>query len=606
MNYYVLCYTRTPLESLVYSAKLAYSMHLAYSEDGKDFQALNHNSGVLFAKATENEDRSLNAKSLQKPYLFHLKDGSFGVVAVRTEADGSADEQSKGKVLFFTSPDLLQYEEVGLIDLKFDRTVCDVACEYVEDEGVYLISWSDGKGGFYKNVLKDPSDLACTGQPLASEPVRWQRPAVEIEGAVPGNLLAISKEIGERLLKKLTVPRNVGMEVPKGVTLSCPDELAKVKAVAIYSDGTTAEKPVNWDTKNVDWSKPGKYEINGTVAQPHFPFPLIVDRADPCVIRWEGKYYFVSTNDADHNKTMYIRQADTLQALAQAEDMLILDTETYPDIKGLLWAPELHVIGDELYIMHAATPGKFFWQQARVMKLKKGGNPLLASDWSRPKTVVKKDGSPLCEAGKAISLDMTYFKLQGEHYVVWSERQFVPVDLGAWLYLAKISPEKPWQLTTDPVLLSKPEYGWANNNTFVDEGPFALIRDGKIYLTFSSALVDATYVVGLLTADVDADLLDAASWIKKNFPLLTSRSVEGEYGAGHNAYVVDEHGMIWNTYHARPGIEGPRSTGIRRVHFDVDGEPRLDLTEKRDVAADLANVTLELIIRRKPTHVDSV
>ena len=30
------------------------------------------------------------------------------------------------------------------------------------------------------------------------------------------------------------------------------------------------------------------------------------------------------------------------------------------------------------------------------------------------------------------------------------------------------------------------------------------------------------------------------------------------------------------------GIEA-RSTGIRRVHFDVDGEPRLDLTEKNEM-----------------------
>jgi len=94
--------------------------------------------------------------------------------------------------------------------------------------------------------------------------------AVEIEGAVPGNLLAISKEIGERLLKKLTVPRNVGMEVPKSVTLSCPDELAKVKAVAIYSDGTTAEKPVNWDTKM--WIGPSPESTKLTALLPNLIF----------------------------------------------------------------------------------------------------------------------------------------------------------------------------------------------------------------------------------------------------------------------------------------------------------------------------------------------
>ena len=131
MSYnYILCYTRTPKENLIYTPKLAYSMHLAYSKDGENFEALNHNSGVLFAKATENEDSSLNAKSLKNPYLFRLKDGSFGVVAVRTEPNGEQDPESKGNVLFFTSSDLLQYEEVGLIDLQTDQYIEDVLAVY--------------------------------------------------------------------------------------------------------------------------------------------------------------------------------------------------------------------------------------------------------------------------------------------------------------------------------------------------------------------------------------------------------------------------------------------------------------------------------------------
>ncbi len=43
---HVLCYTREPQEDILYAKKLAYSMHLAYSEDGSDYEALNHNSGI--------------------------------------------------------------------------------------------------------------------------------------------------------------------------------------------------------------------------------------------------------------------------------------------------------------------------------------------------------------------------------------------------------------------------------------------------------------------------------------------------------------------------------------------------------------------------------
>ena len=177
------------------------------------------------------------------------------------------------------------------------------------------------------------------------------------------------------------------------------------------------------------------------------------------------------------------------------------------------------------------------------------------------------------------------------------------------------SPEKPWQLKTEPQVLTVPEYGWENNHTFVVEGPFALYRGGRIYLSYSGALVDSTYAVGMLSMADGADPLDPASWTKENYPLLTSRSVEGEYGPGHNAYVTDEDGLVWNTYHARPGwqqttqgssstpvegskvVFGARSSGVRRVHFNVEGYPVLDMTEEMDLDPKMAWVKTKVVVR---------
>ena len=78
---------------------------------------------------------------------------------------------------------------------------------------------------------------------------------------------------------------------------------------------------------------------------------------------------------------------------------------------------------------------------------------------------------------------------------------------------------------------------------------------------------------------------------------MTARSVPGEFGTGHNAYVIDDDGTVWNTYHARPGVEGARSSGIRRVHFDVDGEPVLDLTEELDVKEEFKKVKTMLVVQ---------
>lgn len=594
---YVLCYTRLPQEDIIYAPKLAYSMHLGYSEDGKYFKDLNHNSGVLFAKATDNEDGTMNAKSLKNPYIFYMEDGSFGVVAVRTEAEGQNDEESKGAVLLFTSLDLLQYKEVGLIDLKGNTYVKDVCCEYDKDKKAYVIRWSDEKDNYYKNFITDIESLNSASAPEKDDVFVIEPVYAGIEGVIHRNVISVSEEIAHRLVCKLQAPTNIKIELPKSAVVASEEELKNIKATAVYSDGTKDTKLVDWDASEIQWDKPGTYHVKGTVHQDNYVFPVAIHRADPCITKWQGKYYFIATNDADNNHTLYMREAATIPGLVDAEEALILDSSTYEDIGGLLWAPEFHVVEGELYIFHAATQGEFFCEESHVMKLRKGGNPMKASDWSKPQRVVKKDGSYLCEAGKTISLDMTNFEWNGEYYVAWSQRQFLPVDLGAWVYIAKVDSKEPWKLTTDPVLLTKPDYGWANNHTFVDEGPFALIKNGKLFLTFSSAAVDATYVVGLLTADEGADLLNIESWTKTNYPLLSSRSIPGEYGTGHNAYVIDDNGSVWNTYHARPGVGGPRSTGIRRVHFDIDGYPVLDLPEYKDVTFNLSRVEIDIIIK---------
>lgn len=590
----ILCYTRKPIDEFYYDPKLAYSMHLALGEEGK-FHALNHNSGVLFAKATENEDGSLNAKSIRNPYLFVMRDGTYGVLAVRVDGDGGEDVESTGKAIFFTSHDLLEYKEEGLLPLC-EGAVDRVVCSYDPGKEMYEISWCQSDKQWYRAELKH---IECMDKRITGVKVdELILPAVEteIEGAVAGNVISIPDETAKRLQQKLLPPRHIKTEVPEEVQAASREQLELVWARALYSDGTEALKRVDWNMDSIDWSRPGVYEVEGKLHQDHFPFPMAEDRADPCITYWNGKYYFIATNDADKNHTLYVREADTIPGLVEAKEHLILDSDTYDYVGNLLWAPEFHEIKGELYIFLALTPEEFFGEESHIMKLKEGGNPSRKEDWSEPKRVVRSDGSQLCEAGKTITLDMTCFFWEGDYYVVWSQRQFLPRDLGAWLYIAKLNADEPWKLLSEPVLLSKPEYGWANNHTFVDEGPFALPQEERLILTFSSAAVDTSYVVGIMTIDRDKDLLDPKNWKKGNYPIMTSRSVEGEFGTGHNAYVVDEYGDVWNSYHARPGIHGERSSGIRRVHFDIDGLPVLDLVEEQDVSEEFSRVRTKVVV----------
>lgn len=549
----LLCYTRTPLEEAIYAPKLADSVHLALIENGVCTPLL-HNSGIVYAKAVPNEQGVLHPYSLREPWLTRLPDGQWAIVARRIECDGTADATSADHVLFFTSPDLIHYAEQPLL-----HESDPLAQEYF--------------------VRKAP-ELGGIELP---------------EGCVPHSVIDIPEEVAARLRARFLPPVNVANDVPAQVEAASPAELDKVRAVARYSDGSSVEKRVDWQADSIDWTKPGCYEIEGCVHQDHYEFPTMWNKADPAMCRWEGKYYFISTNDLDWNHTLYIRVADSIPGLVTAQQHLILDNETYPHLGNLLWAPEMHIIGGRLYIFHAGTPGPFVQEQSHVMALKPGGNPIKASDWEMSRRVVRRDGSPLFEKG--ITLDMTVFHSAGKLYAAWSQRQFDPVDQGAWLYIAQLDPEQPWRLLSDPQVLTVPEYGWENNHTFVVEGPFALYRGGRILLTYSGALVDSTYVVGLLSMDEGKDPLDLANWTKENYPLLTSRSVPGEFGPGHNAYVTDEDGLTWNTYHARPGVNGPRSSGIRRVHFNCEDFPVLDLTEEMDLDPKLKWVKTCVVVK---------
>lgn len=579
----LLCYTRKPKEDMIYGNRMALSMHLAYRDTDGRFQPFHHNEGILYAKAVEDASNGvLDARSMKSPWIFTMKDG-YGVAAIRTGAEGEKDSDSEGCVLLFTSKDLVHYEEAGLCRLQESGYIEEVRCAYDEEKQLYKVCWKSEEDSWMEGLYDPDKGMTIVSDsvkevsaPEISASIVSAEETTLIEGIVPGNTIEIPADTGEYLLKKLLVPVCVGMELSKKGPFRSEEELQDVKAVAIYSDGTRVER-------KIDWEKQDKGIVRGKVHQEHFPAPFAENRADPVCMYKDGKYYFLATNDADNNHTLYMRCSDTLEDITTAEEKLFLDSDTYPGIGGLLWAPEFHEVGGNLYVFHAATSGEFFHEESRVRKLRKGGDPICKDDWSEPVMVVKKDGTPLCEEGKVISLDMTVFTYEGNVYAMWSQRQFLPVDQGAWLYLAQIDEKEPWKLVSDPVCIAKPEYVWENNHTYVVEGPFALEKNGQLMITYAAAAVDATYTVGLLKPVMGSDILDSGNWRKSNYPLMSSNSVPGQYGTGHNSYVTDENGLVWNFYHMRNGIDAPRSSAVRRTHFDIDGEPMLDVTEEQDL-----------------------
>lgn len=596
---FLMIYTRTPITDC-YSSHLAYSAHLAYSSDGRAFTALNRNYGVFFVTSTIAGNNTINEKGLKKPYIFYTANGDFGIIAIRVNADGSNDEESRGKAVISISKDLVNYTEIGLVDLGTDAYVQEISCEYNSSKNIYEIVWKDDSGNFFRNTLDDINNTAGISPAVPGGVINSSSAGSAPDGAVAGNILEVDIHFADELLLKFSSLVNTDIKVPGSIRVSSIDEINPVTAKAIYSDGSEATKKVQWNTDKIDFTIPGEYEISGTVTQDIYPFPLAIGYADPVIFQWDGKYYFIATNDNTDDIGLFVREADTVAGLfdENVKEHIILDFDESKGFIQTFWAPEFHVIGNELYILFAVS-GITWGPQSHIMKLKKGGHITDPGSWENPVRVERMDGSYLTEEG--ITLDMTYFEASGISYLVWSYRMHTGTseDTGSMLYIATIDPATPWRLTSEPVQLSRPLYGWENNeHTINNEGPYAIVTDDHVYITYSGGSAGGyTYVLGLLTAKLGNDLLCAGNWEKSNAPVLSYYSVKNEYGPGHNSFFKDEHGNLMIAYHAQETMKrSPRCTAIRRVHFTKSGAPVFDISPDQDMDEGLAHVKTTVIV----------
>lgn len=544
---YIKVYTRQP-EADCYPEGLSLSIHMAGSRDGENFQPFNKNYGILFAKAQIREDDTICPKGVSHPQVFPLKEGGYGIAAVRVSENGEPDESAEGKLLLWKTEDFISFENIGLTDIG--------AVEQLRaEEGI------SGEASAY----------------------------VEVEG----DILARAKERWNPVV-------NTKIIVPECAVVHSAGELDEIRATAVYSDGSASLKKVIWEKEGIDFSTPGICEVQGRVADKSYPFPLAKGYGDPVLFRWEGKWYYISTNDNMDDIGLYVREADTVRELFEEgiTEHLILAEDESRELIQTFWAPEFHVIGGELYLLFAVS-GRVWGPQCHFMKLKKGCPITKKESWEDPVRVRRKDGSWLSEDG--ITLDMTYLKTIRGSWLIWSYRKHIgtALDTGSMLYIAAADEKEPWKLKSDPLLLSRPLYGWENvAGTINNEGPYAFVKDGMVYLTYSGGSANSyTYALGLFTARESDDLLDISAWNKRCAPVLSFYSVEGEYGPGHNSFFEDEDGDLMIAYHGETGLDqNLRCDGIRRVHFRRDGFPELGMSAGEDLNQKLREVKMKVVI----------
>ncbi|MFB8146760.1 family 43 glycosylhydrolase [Microbacterium sp. NPDC056003] len=578
--------------------------HLALSADGTTFTALNSGAAVVFPTVSGMTETSNGTKRyLARPYVFRLSgDEGFGMIARRTSDAGAAEASG---ALVFTSPDLVDWTEVGYLPLPGQGTTGAVSAEWDSRVDAYRVAWTSTSGS---TLTGTTADFAAVASVKVGQQPSGRAGTIDVTYAETASIVPVTvaeARVAEHLLGRV---RNTGLQAPADVTVEAGGELElPEKVTAEYSDGGTHDFRVDWDASAVDTSTPGEYTVTGTLTRTDTVFPLLPNRADPHVLRYtlpngEKTWLYIATDDSGQDE-FFIRQADTITGLGSAPDNRILGyglsgTAT----NAQLWAPELHVVNGDLYILFAAnanSANSWTGVQSYTMRLKPGGNPLVRADWEAPQRVVDAAGQPLTTYGTGITLDMTHFEDNGIDYVAWSERIVSPSTGPAVLKIATVVPSTtgPWRLSSPRTTFVYPDKGWSTNTSAVAEGPFVIKRDGKVMITFSGSNIDWTYAVGLATASSGADLLDPEAWNVSDHAIWSYEGVFADnWGPGHNSYTYDDDGNLINVFHAKATQNGTRDSGVRMVYFRQDDSPILDMTDTEWLATANRTATAKVVV----------
>lgn len=298
--------------------------------------------------------------------------------------------------------------------------------------------------------------------------------------------------------------------------------------------------------------------------------PLVERRADPFItMPVAGLYYF--TGSVPEYDRLVVRGASTIAGLSTAEETVIWRRPTSGRMGGHIWAPELHNIDGRWYVYFAAGDSNNVFAIRMYVIQSSSPDPRDPAGWGTPQEVTTPWGS--------FKLDATTFQHDGRRYYVWAQAE-PEIAVNTSLYIAEMS--SPFAIAGKPARISTPTLPWEIRGFRVNEGPAVLVRNGRVFMTYSASATDANYCMGLLTADANSNLLDMTSWVKSPEPVFTTNEQTQQYGPGHNSFTVAEDGVTdVLVYHARdyrvivgdPLYDPNRHARVQKLYWHADGTP---------------------------------
>lgn len=296
-----------------------------------------------------------------------------------------------------------------------------------------------------------------------------------------------------------------------------------------------------------------------------FQNPILEYGADPFVVLFEGKYYYVySCKDRE----IQVSCADNIHQLTR-EGKVVFAPEDGLEYSRELWAPEIHYINGDWYLYVAADNGNNVNHRMYVLKSKNG----------RPDGEYEMIGK-ITTADDHWAIDGTVIQYNGELYFSWSGWEG-DENIEQFIYLAKM--KSPTELEGERVVISRPEYEWEKRHCglcewdgkyrpLINEGPQILYKDNAIHVIYSaSGSWSQYYCLGRLTFR-GGDIMDPKNWEKH--PELVFEQSEGTHGTGHCSFTTTKDGktdiLVYHAMRTPNGGWGAR--GVRAQTFTWDGD----------------------------------
>lgn len=278
---------------------------------------------------------------------------------------------------------------------------------------------------------------------------------------------------------------------------------------------------------------------------------------DPFLVHHDGNYYLATTQ----GNAVRMWRSNTLGGLKTAQARTV-----WTDGNGSrccnIWAPEFYFLqgpnGPRWYLYYTADDNNDSHHRMYVLE-SQGADPL------GPYTYKGKIATDPKDEFYAIDGSILTGK-DGTLYFLWAG---YPMHR---LFIARMT--NPWTTTGSRVMIPADGFGCEE----VREGPVTLARNGRIFLTYSACDTQKPdYMLGMLIADEDADLLSPASWKQHPGPVFTRSDANGVYGPGHHAFFRSPDGKEdWIIYHGKTTSAytySGRTTRAQKFTWKPDGTP---------------------------------